>query len=188
MMLLYVPGMVAALSVSCADADMVVSAWEVAVTVTLVGRPVATRGAVYTPFASMVPPFGVVTDQVTPVLLTFVTVAVNCAVWLGHPGLLGYTLDGTPGLTVTTVPTVSVSVGVAFVSVPSVPEMVKLNVPAVALPSVTVNGAPAADATCVGGMITHVPGTTCGATAIQLIVTPLRYPFNAVNVPFHVTS
>jgi len=58
-----------------------------------------------------------------------------------------------------------------------------LNVPAVALPNVTANGAPAADATCVGGATTHVPG----APAVQLKFTPLRYPFNAVNVPFHVT-
>ncbi len=52
--------------------------------VTFVGRPAATVGAVYvavsSPVETIVPPFGVVTDQVTPVLLVLVTVAENDAV------------------------------------------------------------------------------------------------------------
>jgi hypothetical protein len=65
MMLGYVPGMVAALSASWADPDWFGFDWEVAVMVTLIGRPAATVGAVYTPFASIVPPFAVVTNQFT---------------------------------------------------------------------------------------------------------------------------
>jgi hypothetical protein len=185
MMLLYVPGMVAGLSVSCVDADLVASAWENAVTVTLAGRSGSTVGAVYKPFASMVPPFGVGTDQVTAVLLVPVTVAVNCAVCSGHPALLGKTLDGTPGSTVTCtvapVPTVSVSVGVACVSFPSVPWIVKLNVPAVSLPNVTANGAPPVVGVTDDGV--HVPG----APAVHVSATLPLYPFKAVSVPFQVT-
>ena len=74
--------------VSVAEPDLVVSATEVAVTVTLVGRPAATVGAVYRPVALIVPQgLGVTVHdvelvklQVTAVLLVFVTVAVNCAV------------------------------------------------------------------------------------------------------------
>jgi hypothetical protein len=65
MMLGYVPGMVAALSASWADPDWFGLDWEVAVMVTLIGRPAATVGAVYTPFASIDPPFAVVTSQFT---------------------------------------------------------------------------------------------------------------------------
>jgi len=80
--------------------------------------------------------------------------------------------------------TVSVSVGVACVSVPSVPWILKLNVPAVALPNVTVNRAPTVAGTTVGGVIVHVPG----APAVQPNVTFPLYPFNAVNVPFQITA
>jgi len=84
---------------------------------------------------------------------------------------------------VTSVPTVSVSVGVARVSVPSVPWIVKLNVPVVALPNVTANAAPGAVAVTVGGVIPHVPG----APAVHVSATLPLYPYSAVSVPFHVT-
>lgn len=81
---------------------------------------------------------------------------------------------GDAGLTVTVpvpaVPTVRISAGVALVSVPLVPCIVKLYVAAVALPRVTVKGAPAADATGIGGVKTHV----VGAPLEQLSVTPPR--------------
>ena len=79
--------------------------------------------------------------------------------------------------------TVSVSVGVAWVSVPSVPWIVKLNVPGVALPNVTVNGAPPAVGATIGGEIVQVPG----APAVHVSVTFPLYPYNAVSVPFQVT-
>jgi hypothetical protein len=47
--------------------------------VTLVGRPAAIVGAVYRPEELIVPPFVVVTAQVTAVLLVLATVAVNCS-------------------------------------------------------------------------------------------------------------
>jgi len=73
--------MVAGVSVSVPGPDLLVSATEVAVMFTVDGRPPATVGAVYRPFASIVPAFGVVTAHVTPVLVpAFVTVALNCAV------------------------------------------------------------------------------------------------------------
>ncbi len=77
--------------VSVAEPDLVGSITEVAVTVTLVGSPSATVGAVYKPeFASIVPPFSVVTAQVTaPLPGELLTVAENCAVWPGHPLLFG---------------------------------------------------------------------------------------------------
>ena len=65
--------------------------------------------------------------------------------------------------------TVSVSVGVAWVNVPSVPWMVKLKVPAVALPNVTVNVAPAGVGVTVAGVIAHV----AGAPAVQESATVL---------------
>lgn len=85
--MLYVPGMVAGVIVSVAEPDLVVSATEVAVTVTLAGRPAATVGAIYRPVALIDPQgLGVAVHdvellklQVTAVLLVFVTVAVNCA-------------------------------------------------------------------------------------------------------------
>jgi hypothetical protein len=58
-----------------------------------------------------------------------------------------------------------------------------LNVPAVALPSVTVNGAPAAVGVSVVGVIHHVPGTA----PVHVNVTLPLYPFTAFNVPFQVT-
>jgi hypothetical protein len=81
------------------------------------------------------------------------------------------------------VPTVSVSVGVACVSVPSVPWIVKLNVPVVELPSVTVNAAPIAAGVTVNGTIPQVPG----APAVQVSLTLPLYPSNAVSVPFQFT-
>jgi hypothetical protein len=81
------------------------------------------------------------------------------------------------------VPTVSVSVGVACVSVPSVPWMVKLNVPAAVLPSVTVNGAPAVVGSATVGAIVHIPG----APAVQINATLPAYPSIAVSAPFQVT-
>jgi hypothetical protein len=79
--------------------------------------------------------------------------------------------------------TVSVSGCVAWVSVPSVPWIVKVNVPGVALPSVTVNGAPSAVGVTVSGEL--VQGTGC--PAVQVSVTLPLYPSSAVNVPLHVT-
>jgi hypothetical protein len=76
----YVPGTDVGVMVTVAIAILVASAWEVAVMVALPGRPSAAVGAVYRPVELMVPPFVVVTAQVTAVLLVFVTVAVNCAV------------------------------------------------------------------------------------------------------------
>ena len=84
---------------------------------------------------------------------------------------------------VTSVPTVSVSVGVAWVSVPCVPWIVKLNAPVVALPSVTVNETPLAVGVSVAGVIHHVPGTA----PVHVNVTLPVYPFDAVSVPFQVT-
>jgi hypothetical protein len=84
---------------------------------------------------------------------------------------------------VTSVPTVSVSVGVACVSVPSVPWTIKLNVPVVALPTDTVNAAPPAVGVNVSGVTPHVPGYP----PAQLSVTVPLYPFDAVSVPCHVT-
>ena len=72
------------MSVSWADPILVGSAWDVAVIVTLVGRPAATTGGVYVavvgPVDAIVPPFAVVTAHVTAVLVLLVTVAVNDAV------------------------------------------------------------------------------------------------------------
>jgi len=84
---------------------------------------------------------------------------------------------------VTSVPTVSVSVVVAWASVPSVPWIVKLNAPVVTLPNVTANAAPPVVGVNVGGVIPHVPG----APTVHVSVTLPLYPFTAVNVPFHVT-
>jgi hypothetical protein len=62
-----------------ADADCVVSAWLVAVTVTVCCEEMV-DGAVYSPDVLMVPvPAGAIA-QVTVVLLVLVTVAMNCCV------------------------------------------------------------------------------------------------------------
>jgi hypothetical protein len=79
--------------------------------------------------------------------------------------------------------TVSVSAGVAWVSVPSVPWIVKLNVSAVALPNVTANGVPAVVGVTTCGVNTHV----AGAPDVQLNATVPLYPFDAVSIPFHWT-
>jgi len=84
---------------------------------------------------------------------------------------------------VKSVPTVRVSVGVARISVPSVPWIVNLKTPSVTLPNVTVNGAPVTVGVTVAGVIPHV----LGAPAVQINCTLLLYPFAAVNVPFQVT-
>ena len=63
----------AALTVTFADADLVLSAALVAVTANVPALP----GAVYMPLEEMLPPLA---DQVTAVLLLPVTVAVNCSV------------------------------------------------------------------------------------------------------------
>jgi hypothetical protein len=62
--------------------------------------------------------------------------------------------------------TVRFSVGVAWVRVPSVPWIVKLNVPTAALPNVTVKGAPAAVGV-IGVGVVHV----AGAPTVQDTVT-----------------
>src|SRR5580698_11282060 len=80
--------MVAGLMVSCAVPVLVLSATDVATTVTFAGSPGATVGATYTPVVGlMVPPFGVVTAQVTAVLVVLVTVAIKVTLWSGHPSL-----------------------------------------------------------------------------------------------------
>ena len=79
--------------------------------------------------------------------------------------------------------TVSVSVGVAFVNVPSVPEMVKVNVPVAALPSVTVNGVPAVVGATACGANTQV----AGAPDVHVKATVPLYPFVAVATPYHTT-
>jgi hypothetical protein len=96
------PGTVVGVIVTVAEADLVVSAAEVAVTVALVGRPAAIVGAVYKPVESIDPPFGVVTAQVTAILLVFVTVEVNCAVCGGQLSAESFANTVAPtGLTLT---------------------------------------------------------------------------------------
>ena len=80
--------------------------------------------------------------------------------------------------------TVSVSIGVACVNVPSVAWIVKVNVPGVEFPNVIVNGTPAAEGDAVGGAIKHVPGAPVGEH--EIVTVPL-YPSKAVSLPFHVT-
>ena len=73
-------GVVFGIRVTVAKADLLVSAWLVAVTVTVCCAEIV-AGAVYSPDALTVPtPAGLIV-QVTAVLLVFVTVAVNCALW-----------------------------------------------------------------------------------------------------------
>jgi hypothetical protein len=60
--------------------------------------------------------------------------------------------------------------------------MLKLNVAAVALPTVTVKAAPAEVGTNDDGLNVQVPG----AVPIQLRRTLVLYPWSAVSVPFHV--
>src|ERR671923_1004148 len=73
---------VAAVMVTCAEADFVASACDTAVTVTVAGLG-TTAGAVYRPELEIVPivalpPLTPFTCQVTAVLLVFCTIAVNC--------------------------------------------------------------------------------------------------------------
>ena len=77
--------------------------------------------------------------------------------------------------------TVSVSVGEAFVSVPSVPEMVKVNVPVVALLNVSANGVPAVVGVTTCGANAHI----AGASDVQLSATVPLYPLDDVSIPFH---
>lgn len=67
-------------------------------------------------------------------------------------------------------------------SVPSVPEITKVNVPAVALFNITVNGVPAVVGVRTCGAKAHVPGNP----GVQLSVTLPVYPLCAVAVPVHV--
>ena len=68
------------ISVTTADADLVVSAWLVAVTVTVCWEATFV-GAVYNPALETDPvPAGLI-DQVTDVFAAFETVAENCWVW-----------------------------------------------------------------------------------------------------------
>jgi hypothetical protein len=83
----YDPGTVVGVMVTVAVAVLVESAWEVAVTVTLLGSPAAAVGAVYTPPGIDPHGFGVpvhdtelVKLQFTAVLLVLLTVGVNVAV------------------------------------------------------------------------------------------------------------
>jgi hypothetical protein len=59
----------------------------------------------------------------------------------------------------------------------------KLNVPVVALPSVTVNATPPAVGVIVAGVIAHV----AGAPAAHVSATLPLYPFEAVSAPSQVT-
>jgi len=58
-----------------------------------------------------------------------------------------------------------------------------LNVPAVALPNVAINGVPAVVGVTTCGVNPHV----AGAPAVHVSATVPLYPFNALSVPFHVT-
>lgn len=80
--------------------------------------------------------------------------------------------------------TVSISVGVALVRLPSVPEIVKLNVPGVVLASCKVNCDPVDVGVTTEGAKAHV----AGAPAVQESATVPLYPFDAVRVPFHGTA
>jgi hypothetical protein len=72
---------------------LVVSAWDVAVTVIVAGSPAAIVGDVKFPLASIDAPVGLgEIDQVTAVFELPVTVAVNACVADGQPALLGYKL------------------------------------------------------------------------------------------------
>ena len=73
-------GFVFGISVTTAEADLLASAWLVAVTVT-VCCAVQVLGAEYMPAAEIVPIEGLI-DQVTAVLVVLLTVAVNCWLWL----------------------------------------------------------------------------------------------------------
>jgi hypothetical protein len=65
--------------VTVTEADFVVSAWLVAVRITVCGLPEV--GAVYSPVESTIPiPTGLIV-QVTAVLLLLDTLAKNCCVW-----------------------------------------------------------------------------------------------------------
>jgi hypothetical protein len=71
-----------ATTVTCAEADLVVSAWEMVVTVTAAGLGTV-PGAVYKPevetFPTVpLPPVTLLTCQVTAVFIAFCTVALNC--------------------------------------------------------------------------------------------------------------
>ncbi len=83
--------------------------------------------------------------------------------------------------------TVKGSAGVVCASVPSVPWIMTVNIPADGLLNATVYGAPGDGAgICIGGATVHV----AGASTVQVRSTPPTVPldgFRAVNVPFHVT-
>src|SRR5271157_145682 len=85
-----------------AEADLVGSAWLVAVIVTVCCKPTA-AGAVYNPAALIVPTPAGMAVQVTAVLLVLATLAVNCCVWppLESVTLAGVTLKDTGGMRVT---------------------------------------------------------------------------------------
>jgi hypothetical protein len=61
--------------------------------------------------------------------------------------------------------------------------MLKLKLPVVALPAVTVNAAPLAVGTSVDGLTVHVPG----AAPVQLNSTLELYPWSEVSVPLQTT-
>jgi hypothetical protein len=89
-------------------ADLLESACDVAVTVTVDGSPEASVGAVYTPLASIEPPPEGETDQLTAVFEALLTLAVNVCVCAGQPSaasfgnrftaVLGLTVKLTGGL------------------------------------------------------------------------------------------
>lgn len=83
------------LTVTVADADLLLSAALVTVTVNV--PPLL--GAVYKPLEETLPPFA---DQVTAVLLVPVTLAVNCLVWLvSSEADVGVIVTRTTGVAVT---------------------------------------------------------------------------------------
>jgi hypothetical protein len=79
--------------------------------------------------------------------------------------------------------TVSVSVGVAWVIVPSVPWIVKTNTAAEALPRVTLNGVPPAVGVNVRGLGVQI----AGAPPVHDSVTVPLYPSIDVTAPFQLT-
>ena len=87
------------IKVTVAEADFVVSAWLVAVTVAVCSLAIV-EGAEYKPLALTVP--APLTVHVTAVLLVLVTVAANCCVWLPYSVVVvGLTLTATGGISVT---------------------------------------------------------------------------------------
>jgi hypothetical protein len=99
-----------------AEADSVVSAWLVAVMVTVCGVEML-AGAVYRPDALIVPvPAGLIV-QVTAVFPVFRTLAVNCCVWLAPMVALGGVTPTDTGIISVTVAEAACVISVRLVAV-----------------------------------------------------------------------